>query len=215
MQTAERKGHSVLHHMAGPEDEVSRVDGRVLRGIRTRQAIINATRELFLAGGREPTLEDVARRAGASPRILLKYFNGLGGVIVAMITQVLDEIVARYAVFGNGASLEDRIVGYVDLRADICEHFTPLLLRTVQMARHIPEMDDLIRRGRGDVRDFAMSVFGHELRGLPPRIRRDLFDELAMISDWNNWRYLREACGRSPEEAKVVLRAALRRILAV
>ena len=184
----------MLHHRAGPEEEISRVDGRVLRGIRTRQAIISATRERCLAGGREPTLEDVARRAGVSPRILLKYFSGFGGVIVAMVIQVLDELVARYGAFRGGTALEQRIAGYVDLRGDICEQFTPLLLRTVQM---------------------ALDVFGRELRGLPPSIRRDLFDELAMISDWNNWRYLREACGRSPEEAKVVLRAALRRILAV
>ncbi|HKU94355.1 MAG TPA: TetR family transcriptional regulator, partial [Vineibacter sp.] len=174
----------------------------MLRGIRTRQAIISATRELFLAGGREPTLEDVARRAGVSPRILLKYFSGFGGVIVAMVIQVLDELVARYGAFRGGTALEQRIAGYVDLRGDICEQFTPLLLRTVQMARHIPEIDGLIQRGRGNLREFAMDVFGRELRGLPPSIRRDLFDELAMISDWNNWRYLREACGRSPEEAK-------------
>ncbi len=205
----------MLQHWAGSEEDVSRVDGRVLRGIRTRQTIISATRELFLMGGREPTLEDVARRAGVSPRILLKYFNGFGGVILAMVTQVLDEIVARYAAVRCGPSLEDRIVGYVDVRAEICEQFSPLLLRTVQMARHIPELDNLIQRGRGDLRAFAASVFAGEFHGLPPSIRRDLFDELAMISDWNNWRYLREACGRSSDEAKVVLRAALRRILSV
>jgi hypothetical protein len=65
------------------------------------------------------------------------------------------------------------------------------------------------------MRQFAMSVFAADLRGLPPSIQRDLFDELAMISDWNNWRYLRDACERTLEEARTVLRAALRRILAV
>ena len=60
------RGNSVLQHWAGSEEDVSRIDGRVLRGIRTRQTIIGATRELFLVGGREPTLEDVARRAGVS-----------------------------------------------------------------------------------------------------------------------------------------------------
>ena len=194
---------------------MSSVDGRILRGIRTRQGILGAARELFLRGEREPTLEDIARRAAVSPRIVLKYFNGVGGVMVAMATQVLDEIVARYGTLRTGMSLDERIAGYVEVRAEICEQFAPLFARTLQMARHTPEMTRLVERGRGDMRQFVASVFGSDLRGLPNTIRRDLFDELAMISDVNSWRYLREACGRTPEEAKSLLRTALRRVLSV
>jgi CTP:molybdopterin cytidylyltransferase MocA len=75
-------------------------------------------------------------------------------------------------------------------------------------------MGRLVQRGREDMRRAAAAVFARELRGLPESLRRDLFDELTMVSDWNNWRYLREACGRTPEEARVVLRNAVRRILA-
>src|SRR5262245_49130732 len=166
-------------------------------------------------GDREPTLEEIARRAGVSPRILLKYFSSVGGVMVATATQVLDEIVARYGTLRTGLSLDERLSGFVEVRAGICEEFMPFFARTIQMARHTAELDRLIHRGRSDMRDFVATLFGGDLRGLPANMRRDLFDELCMIADVSSWRYLREACGRTPEEAKVVQRAALRRVLAV
>jgi AcrR family transcriptional regulator len=204
----------VLHQQISAAEDVGRVDGRVLRGIRTRQAIVSAARDLFITSGREPTLDDIVRRAGVSPRIALKYFTGLGGVIVVMVVQVLDEVVARYDRLDTEASLHERIVTFVDLRAEVCEAFSPLWLRAVQMARHTSDMGRLVQRGREDLRRFAADTFARELRGLPEVVRRDLFDELTMVADWNNWRYLREACDRTPEEARVVLRNALRRILA-
>ncbi len=166
-------------------------------------------------GDREPTLEEIARRAGVSPRILLKYFSSVGGVMVVTATQVLDDIVARYGTLRTGPSLDERLAGFVDLRAEICEEFMPFFARTIQMARHTRELDSLIHRGRSDMREFVASLFGGDLRGLPGNVRRDLFDELCMIADVSSWRYLREACERTVEEAKTVQRAALRRVLAV
>jgi AcrR family transcriptional regulator len=200
-------------HGAAPPVDVRTIDGRILRGVRTREAIVRAARALFLRKGREPTLEEIADRADVSPRILIKHFSGLGGVIVAMVVQVLDEVLARYQAVRVDMPLEDRLTAYVDLRAEVCEQFSPLWLRAVQMARHVPEMEALIRRGRDDVRQFAERVFASELGRAPHAMRRDIFDALAMVSDWNNWRYLREACERSPEEAKTLLHQLLRRII--
>ncbi|MCW5748983.1 MAG: hypothetical protein KIT36_22525 [Alphaproteobacteria bacterium] len=204
----------MLRSLATPED-VSRTDGRVLRGIRTRQCIVRTTRELFLIGPREPTLEEIARTAGVSPRIVMKYFGSVGGVVTASTIDVLDEVAARYAVFPKGLPLEARIAAYIDLRAEVCEGFCRLWVRTVQMSRLVPEMAGLIRRGRGDMRAFVADVFADEFRRVPYAMQRDLFDEVCLVSDWNNWRYLREACERTPEESKALLRRLLWRLLTV
>jgi AcrR family transcriptional regulator len=182
----ERERAGVLRTSAPDAEDIGRVDGRVLRGIRTRLALVTAARELFLSGAREPTLDDIVRRAGVSPRIAMKYFNGLGGLIAAMVVQVLDEVVTRFESVRADASLDDRISAYVQMRAEVCEQFAPLWLRALQMARHTPEIHRLVERGRVDVRNFAARVFARELHGLPQALRRDLFDELAMISDWHN-----------------------------
>lgn len=203
----------MLHHTPIASSDVRTIDGRVLRGVRTREAIIRACRELFLQKGREPTLEAIAARAGVSPRILMKYFAGIGGVITATVVQVLDEVAARYGEARTDLPLEQRIAAYVETRAEICEQFTPLWTRAVQMARHVPEIDALVRRGRDDVREFTRKLFAPELDRASRTMRRDLFDQLAMIGDWNNWRYLREACERPPEQAKALLRHLLRQIL--
>ena len=205
----------MLHHHETVAESTSVVDGRVLRGIRTRQAIIRATRELFLRDPREPTLVAIARTANVSRRIVLKHFGDMGGIINALMDSVRDELVARYAAVDSAALLDDRVASYVDLRAEVCETYGPLWWLAVQMARHTSAIRPMLQRGREDVRNLAAYIFDADLRGLPRDLQRDLTDELAMLGDTPNWRYLRLACGRTPEETKVILRRAVRRVLTV
>src|SRR5262245_30765949 len=205
----------VLHHHEPVAESIPAIDGRVLRGMRTRQAIIQATRELFLRDPREPTLVDIARTAGVSRRIVLKHFGDMGGIINALMDSVRDELLARYATVDISASRDDRVATYIDLRAEICETYGPLWWLAVRMARHTSAIRAMLQEGREDVRSLAARIFDTDLQGLPRASRRDLTDELAMLGDTSNWRYLRLACGRSQEETKAILRRAVRRVLSL
>src|SRR5260370_1346892 len=64
--------------MVGFPIDVSRSqDGRIVRGLRTRQALIQATLDLIQAGDVEPTSAAIATIAGVSSRALFQHFTSL------------------------------------------------------------------------------------------------------------------------------------------
>jgi AcrR family transcriptional regulator len=207
-------GKRNVHHLhADTGMGIAGIDGRVLRGIRTREAIIASMRELFLTSGREPTLKEIADRATVSPRIVLKHYRDVGGLLVALLDHLRDEIVTRYAAIRPSPVLDDRIAGFVTLRLDLCERLAPLWLRAVQMDRHTSQMDRLVRRGYADLRGVAAHVFAEDLRSVSFALQRDLLDQLALHVDAYTWRYHRQICGRTPAETGAVIHSAIRRLL--
>src|SRR5260370_12035000 len=64
--------------------DVSRLqDGRIVRGLRTRQALIQATLDLIQAGDVEPTSAAIATIAGVSSRALFQHFTSLADLYAA------------------------------------------------------------------------------------------------------------------------------------
>ena len=58
-----------------PVDVSRSQDGRIVRGLRTRQALIQATLDLIQAGDVEPTSAAIATIAGVSSRALFQHFH--------------------------------------------------------------------------------------------------------------------------------------------
>ena len=54
-------------------------DGRVLRGARTRERIVDAVFELVSEGTVRPTAEEVASRAGVGIRTVFRHFDDMEG----------------------------------------------------------------------------------------------------------------------------------------
>src|SRR5919205_327421 len=57
-----------------PIDVSRSQDGRIVRGLRTRQSLIQATLDLIQAGDVEPTSAAIATIAGVSSRALFQHF---------------------------------------------------------------------------------------------------------------------------------------------
>lgn len=204
----------MLDSFADTAADIAAIDGRVLRGIRTRRAIIAAAQALLRSSGREPTLKEIADHAAVSPRIVSRYYGDLGGLIVALMDNLRETLVARYVAVQPAATRDDRIATYVDLRIDLCERYAPVWLRAVQMDRFTPEMDRLMMRSYDDLRSLAMNVFAPDLRPVHADLHRDVLDQLAMYVDAYNWRFHRQICNRTPDEAKAMMRSAIWRVLA-
>ena len=60
-----------------PVDVSRSHDGRIVRGLRTRQSLIQATLDLIQAGDVEPTSAAIATIAGVSSRALFQHFTSL------------------------------------------------------------------------------------------------------------------------------------------
>ena len=64
-----------------PVDVSRSQDGRIVRGLRTRQALIQATLDLIQAGDVEPTSAAIATIAGVSSRALFQHFTSLADTL--------------------------------------------------------------------------------------------------------------------------------------
>ena len=66
-----------------PVDVSRSQDGRIVRGLRTRQSLIQATLDLIQAGDVEPTSAAIATIAGVSSRALFQHFTNLADLYAA------------------------------------------------------------------------------------------------------------------------------------
>src|SRR6478752_5288579 len=84
-----------------PVDVSRSQDGRIIRGLRTRQSLIQATLDLIQAGDVEPTSAAIATIAGVSSRALFQHFaervRSVAPAVGLGVTQLRKLLRARLA----------------------------------------------------------------------------------------------------------------------
>ncbi len=68
------------------------VDGRHARRDRNRVAVVDAMLELYHEGNYEPSSDEIAARAGLSPRSLFRYFDDLDDLVRTAISRQYERI---------------------------------------------------------------------------------------------------------------------------
>jgi AcrR family transcriptional regulator len=189
-------------------------DGRLLRGARTRSAIVRSYIELLGRGERAPRAEQIARRAGVGIRTVYNQFRDLedvraeAGVLVrAQIEQYVLRDVPR------GASLQERLDLFIGGRVQLLETLAPYA-RSAQ-GRH--EESAELRRQRAALveeseRELGLA-FGPELAPQGDRERVQLLHALHAASAWPAWSALRDELELDVAEAASVLRLTLGALL--
>lgn len=101
-------------------------DGRRLRREQNRDAVLNAVVELFHEGSYQPTTDEIAGRAGLSPRSLFRYFDDVDDLSRAVIER---ELVATQPLLelhvDEAASTDERIRELVAARVRLFEAIAP------------------------------------------------------------------------------------------
>ena len=65
--------------------QADRVDGRSLRSVRNRAAVVDATLELLREGQFKPRAADIALRADVSVRTVFRLFDDLDQMLVCLL----------------------------------------------------------------------------------------------------------------------------------
>lgn len=100
-------------------------DGRVLRGARSREAIVSALLELIGQGHPQPTAEQVAQLAGVQVRTVFRHFADMQSLHVELANRVRGQLQADFeAEFSDGSPLE-RAAELVDRRARLFDRMAP------------------------------------------------------------------------------------------
>jgi AcrR family transcriptional regulator len=173
------------------------VDGRVTRGARNREAIVDALLECYESGILRPSVPEVAARAGVSVRSVHNHFED----VEALRAEVAQRQWERHAsLVGPTATVEE----LVEKRAAFYEAVTPVrraALLSVHdsptIARNLARLDRVLRR---------------QLERSFPEVDPTTLDALDVLTSWDAWNRLRTAQGCSVARARRIVVDSIRRL---
>jgi AcrR family transcriptional regulator len=174
---------------------VTAVDGRVQRGARNREAIVDALLSLYDEGVLQPSIPDVAARAGVSARSVHNHFVD----VEALRAEVAQRQWERYSPLIEEVSTIEQLVGQ---RAMFFEAVTPVrraALLSVHdsptIARNLARLDRTLRR---------------QLEAVFPWLDDDTLDAVELATSWDAWNRLRTAQGCTVARARRVVEQMIR-----
>ena len=188
-------------------------DGRVLRGAKTRTAIVEALFELFRQGIYTPTTKQIAEQAQTSVRSIFQHFEDMETLYADLVAVQTVRITPLVESLTADGSLEQRLAELTAQRAQLFELVSP--------ARHAlatrPSNSELITKRLNDLsaelRDQLLSQFAAELNVANTQTAADSVEMLDLLWSFESWDRLRNMQQLSIEEAGRSLGAATLRVL--
>ena len=188
-------------------------DGRELRSIRTRAAIIEAWLSWIDEGDMAPTAKQVADRAYIGLRTVFQHFSDMqalqqaaGETHFARLTPLLGEVSAELP-------LPERIDMAVATRGRLFECTTPVrraAMREEWNSSMIREFIDAVEQGY--LADTGR-VFAHELDLIPEVSRETVMLALDGALSWAHWNHLVQRRELTRERAEAVVRLMVNALL--
>lgn len=169
-------------------------DGRVIRGERNRQTLLDAAYDLIEEGNLAPSAQEIAQRAGVGLRGVFRHFGDMEGLRAAIDERTSAQGAARFAGGNREGSFRERLLHAVEQHAAAYED-KGNFFRAMQIDRWNSEVlrksyDRDNHRLRKDLEDWLP-----ELKSLSPH-RREAVD---MVASFEAWQRLREHQHQSAE----------------
>ena len=154
--------------MAPTETETGAVpagaDGRRLRREHNREAVLDAMVEMFGEGVYQPSSNEIAERAGLSPRSLFRYFDDVDDLSRAAIDRQLS---AARPLLDVGvepdAPIITRIERFVEARVLLFETIAPAARAARVCSPRRPVIAEQLREARSYYRHQVARLFRREL----------------------------------------------------
>jgi AcrR family transcriptional regulator len=179
-------------------------DGRIARGVRTRESVVNAF-EALIREGSSPTGAELASRAGVSCRSIFTHFGDMEGVATAATRRVLSRLRERSEPVSSSIELDERIEIFARQRAETLEQVTPIYQVVVAQRAMSDEVRALVSRDNELRGAYTRRVFEPELFDSPLDQHQLLRDALVAVSSWPHWLSLRKAQRLNADEARMVM----------
>ncbi|MGZ4690151.1 MAG: TetR/AcrR family transcriptional regulator [Acidimicrobiia bacterium] len=190
--------------------DVATVDGRVLRGERNRDAIVEALVQLFAEGDPQPSSRMIAQRAGVSLRTVFQHFNDMESLYAAVAQRQVEQVWANLEPLpGADHPLEVRLDALVAQRASLFEAVAPTRRAAASALGSSPTIRRGLARSEAFLRRQVTETFAPELAGDAERI-----DAADFAASWEAWDGLRRSSHRSVASASRVVRTLLLSLLA-
>lgn len=188
-------------------------DGRTLRSLRTREAIVDATIALLEEGDLRPTAPRVAERAAVSVRSVFQHFDDLETLHASVAERLVDRVAVLLVPVAPDLPLPERLDRFVHQRALLLEAVTPIRRAADVHGPFSTEITARLRDGQAFLRDELVRTFSPELDAAGAD-RGELLDALDAVLSWSTWEGLRAGLGRDQPTAERVLRRLATAVLA-
>jgi AcrR family transcriptional regulator len=184
-------------------------DGRVRRGERSRDAIVQALYELIGAGALAPTAQQVAERAGVGLRSVFRHFRDMESLFAEVDAKLLREVQPFAFEPPAQGSLAERVAALAARRAQLFERIAPYKrsgnaqrpASPFLRARHA----ELVRRLRAALRGWLPELANAPL---------ELAAAIELVSSFEAWDRLRVDQRLSRERAEATLARAVLTLIA-
>ena len=149
--------------VAVPEE----ADGRHARRERNRMAVVDAMLTLYASGNLEPSSDQIAERAGLSPRSLFRYFDDINDLVRVAVARHHDRVAPLAALdTTTAASLAERVRRLVEQRLRLFDAIASVGMVARVRAPFQPVIASELATARGLWREQVRQLFAPELRAL-------------------------------------------------
>ncbi len=200
---------------SGTTDTDKDLDGRVLRGERTRDAIVDALVALVEEGNLQPTGHDVAVRAKVSLRSVRLHYPTREALLLAAAQRRAEILPRMSPVDLPLASLAELVDAFVEARAVYLETTGPIRRAGAAYEGRSQAVRRIARAVRGERRRVTEVTFAARLAAEPKATRAQLLDALDASSSGLFWDSLRLELRLSTENATAVMGRTLKALLGV
>jgi AcrR family transcriptional regulator len=185
-------------------------DGRRARRDANRTVVLDAVLDLFAEGEMNPTPEQVALRAGLSPRSVYRYVASRDELLHAAIERKIDHLAPLFALpdIGEG-SLESRVDAIVRQRIALYRAMARTNPATRALALRNTTVAQLLAEGSKVQRKQVEHHFAPELSQHKPAARRQLLDALDITLHFESLHHLAANLQRTDEALTHTLRTMI------
>ncbi len=216
---------SVMVHMAGADssaqgsleanghrDDLVRAvpDGRRRRRVQNRLAVVDALLDLYEDGNLRPGTDEIAERAGLSPRSLFRYFDDVDDLARAAVTRQQERALPLVPIGVNvDASLRQKANGLVEQRFRLFEVVGQAAKVWRIRSPFQPVLAEELAQTRAFLRSQLLDLFGPELERMSGRKAASVVAAADVLTSFESYQLLLDDQGFAMEEAKAVMAESL------
>lgn len=194
--------------------QLSSVDGRVARSVRTRHAVVDALLDLLNEGDLRPTAARIAERAGVSLRLVFHHFDDLETIYSELAARQTERVTRLIAPIPVSLPLPERIDRFCAQRGRLLETLSPVRRSAVLIEPFRPALARQLKYARDLKRTAVIAVFEPELSQLSPDQMRTTIAALDVATSWVAWEQMRRHQQLSEIEARRVMATTIRALVA-
>jgi TetR/AcrR family transcriptional regulator, regulator of autoinduction and epiphytic fitness len=193
--------------------QLSSIDGRFARSIRTRDAVVDALLDLLNEGDLRPTAARIADRAGVSLRLVFHHFDDLETIYSELAARQTERVKPLIEPIPATLPLHERIERFCAQRGRLLETLSPVRRAAVLIEPFRPALARQLKHARDLKRAATIAAFKPELSQLAPDEMRKTIAALDVATSWVAWEQMRRHQQLSETEARRVMAATIRALL--